>query len=91
MDGGGYFGEVGRRRVVALNDGVVDSGADFGDDLVGNFGAAATENGCESSKIVCHNCIVLKNYGTKLARNLARVSKFGSRDQIFEFLGLIGQ
>ena len=55
MDGSGDFDEVGRRRVVALNDGVVDSGADFGDDLVGNFGAAATENGGKGCKIVCHN------------------------------------
>ena len=45
MDGGGDFGEVGSRGVVALIGGIVDGGVNFGDDLVGNFGAAAAEDG----------------------------------------------
>ena len=52
--------------------GGVDGGTDFGDDLVGNFGDAAAEDGAKCGKIVCHNIIVLKNYGTKLVSNSAR-------------------
>ena len=83
MDGGGDFGEVGRRGVVALIGGVVDGGADFGDDLVGNFGAAAAEDRGKCGKIVCLNIIVLKNYGTKLVRNSARRFKIWSTQPNF--------
>ena len=78
MDGGGDFGEVGGRGGVALLGGIVDGGADFGDDLVGNFCAATTEGGGKGGKIVCHNCIVLNNYGTKLAEKLAHRFKIWS-------------
>lgn len=54
VDGGSHFVKVGGGLVIALLS-IGDGGADFGDYLVGDFGAATVEDGGESFKFVFHN------------------------------------
>lgn len=69
-------------------DGLVDGSFDFFEGLVRNFFAATGKDDAEVGKFLRHNFIVLNDYGTKVENYLLRLSKFGFRDQIFDFFAV---